>query len=221
MADRKRLGERIKALRCAKGWSQAHLAQVCDVDARTIRRIERGRNTPSLETFQALASALDVAVSDLQSLLKKGEPHNSNVTVIPIPDGRAFFGVLVGSHAGGANADDTTDEQEADLVRELLGAMEYAEIWDEVDAATRYDEERRVSGIIRRLEERNWGVCATRRVGTLVLPSPPADPDKRDVPGWVTVMLRVAKIEPALVEAFHTAMAEARGSTSPDTGTVH
>jgi putative transcriptional regulator len=172
MADGNCLGTRIRELRSAKGWSQAHLARICGVDSRTIRRIECGANVPSLETFQALAGAFDMEVSDLQALLENGERPKSNVTIIPIPDGRAFFAVLAGSHAGGVDADDTTEEDDAALIRELVGAIECAEIWDEIDPATRYDEERRVSAIIRQLQERHWGVCATRRVATLVLPPP-------------------------------------------------
>jgi hypothetical protein len=47
---------------------------------------------------------------------------------------------------------------------------------------------------------------------------PPAEPDKREIPGWVTVILRIAKIDPALLEAFNDAMAEARAATSSSDG---
>jgi transcriptional regulator with XRE-family HTH domain len=58
--------ERVKALREAKCWSQAHLAQAADLNIRTVQRIEAGEPC-SPETMLSLAAALDVNVGDLSA----------------------------------------------------------------------------------------------------------------------------------------------------------
>ncbi|PPJ44205.1 XRE family transcriptional regulator [Pseudoxanthomonas sp. KAs_5_3] len=55
---------RIRTLREQRAWSQEHLATVAGLSTRTLQRIESGAGA-SHDTCLALASALDVAVSDL------------------------------------------------------------------------------------------------------------------------------------------------------------
>jgi transcriptional regulator with XRE-family HTH domain len=57
-------GETIKALREAKAWSQAHLAEAAGVSLRTVQRME-AEGTASAETRLAVAAALDVPVEAL------------------------------------------------------------------------------------------------------------------------------------------------------------
>lgn len=57
-------GDKVKALREAKCWSQAHLAQAADLNIRTVQRIEAGEPCAP-ETMLSLAAALDVSVSEL------------------------------------------------------------------------------------------------------------------------------------------------------------
>jgi transcriptional regulator with XRE-family HTH domain len=57
-------GEKVKSLREARCWSQAHLAQAACVNIRTIQRIEAGEAC-SHETMLAIAGALDVGVGAL------------------------------------------------------------------------------------------------------------------------------------------------------------
>jgi putative transcriptional regulator len=45
----------IRDLRAARGWSQAHLAELLDVSRQTIIAIEKGRYDPSLPLAFALA----------------------------------------------------------------------------------------------------------------------------------------------------------------------
>ncbi|RUO35482.1 hypothetical protein CWE13_11165 [Aliidiomarina shirensis] len=56
--------EKVKYLRQQLGWSQEQLALVSGVSARTIQRIEKSGEC-SLESKMALASALNVSVSEL------------------------------------------------------------------------------------------------------------------------------------------------------------
>lgn len=58
----------LKTLRRSRGWSQADLAQICDLSERTIQRIESGR-TASLEAVKALAASFDMTAEEIQAHL--------------------------------------------------------------------------------------------------------------------------------------------------------
>lgn len=66
MNDIKRiLGKRIKELRTAKKLKQAELAEIVDIDPRSISKIESGYHFPKDEHLEKLAFALDVELKDL------------------------------------------------------------------------------------------------------------------------------------------------------------
>lgn len=58
--------EKIKALRDARAWSQAHLAEAASLSLRTVQRVE-AEGTASAETRLALAAALGVSVDELNA----------------------------------------------------------------------------------------------------------------------------------------------------------
>ena len=57
-------GERVRALREQKSWSQEHLAEASGLSVRTVQRVEV-EGIASAETRLALAAALDVPVAEL------------------------------------------------------------------------------------------------------------------------------------------------------------
>jgi transcriptional regulator with XRE-family HTH domain len=59
------LGLRIKELRKLRGLSQEQLADIVDLDPKYVSFIECGRNAPSLETMESIATALGVEIKDL------------------------------------------------------------------------------------------------------------------------------------------------------------
>ncbi|MBC7662860.1 MAG: helix-turn-helix transcriptional regulator, partial [Caulobacter sp.] len=59
-------GEKIKALREARAWSQAHLAEAASLSLRTVQRVE-AEGTASAETRLALAATLGVSVDELNA----------------------------------------------------------------------------------------------------------------------------------------------------------
>lgn len=59
------LGERIKALRKEKGWSQGELAEKVGTDGRQISRYENGHITPSADVLVKLAEVFDVSIDSL------------------------------------------------------------------------------------------------------------------------------------------------------------
>jgi len=69
----------IKETRINRGWTQAQLAELCDVNVRTIQRVESD-GAASLETTMALAAAYDIEIKDLFANLGM-EKKNSNKTL--------------------------------------------------------------------------------------------------------------------------------------------
>jgi transcriptional regulator with XRE-family HTH domain len=61
----KKLGNRIVAIRNAKGIRQKELSDLLDMDDGSLRRIESGRTNPTTITLLSLAKALDVEMSEL------------------------------------------------------------------------------------------------------------------------------------------------------------
>jgi transcriptional regulator with XRE-family HTH domain len=59
------LGERIRDLRKAHGYSQEMLAELADIHENHVRRIERGSANPTYLVFLRLAPALKVSPVDL------------------------------------------------------------------------------------------------------------------------------------------------------------
>ncbi len=58
-------GEVLRELRLRKGLSQEALADACDRHRTYISLLERGRNSPSLDTIFELAEALETRPSEL------------------------------------------------------------------------------------------------------------------------------------------------------------
>ncbi|MCL2635311.1 MAG: helix-turn-helix domain-containing protein [Betaproteobacteria bacterium] len=59
------LGARIAALRQTRQWTQAHLAELVEVDTETISRFERGMTLPSLITLERISRSMQVGMGDL------------------------------------------------------------------------------------------------------------------------------------------------------------
>ena len=59
------LGERLKAIRKTKGYSQEALAEESKVSLKTIQRIENAKNDPTGDTIQRISSALNISPDEL------------------------------------------------------------------------------------------------------------------------------------------------------------
>lgn len=62
---RRLLGEAVRAKRKEAGFSQEKLAEKADLSTVFISRIERGKESPSLDNLVKIAKALTVRVQDL------------------------------------------------------------------------------------------------------------------------------------------------------------
>lgn len=68
MTNLKRLGEKIKRLRKEQGLTQEKLAELANVDPKTIIQIENARRkNPTLETISKIAKALKTTSTELLS----------------------------------------------------------------------------------------------------------------------------------------------------------
>ena len=65
------VGQRIKALRVAKGWSQADLARACHKDRQAIEKLEKGTVNPTVYTIYEIAVALEVSLDVFFQLVEK------------------------------------------------------------------------------------------------------------------------------------------------------
>ena len=72
---RTRLGERVRALRQVRGWTQEDLGERSALSYKFIGQIERGHGNPSIDTLQRLSAALEVDITELfgrNAVLKEG-----------------------------------------------------------------------------------------------------------------------------------------------------
>ncbi|HLT36771.1 MAG TPA: helix-turn-helix transcriptional regulator, partial [Enhygromyxa sp.] len=65
MSNGRHFGRHVRSLRRARGMTQEVLAQRSGLSADTIRRLEHGSFSPSLETLRKLCHGLDLMLSTL------------------------------------------------------------------------------------------------------------------------------------------------------------
>lgn len=61
----KKFGLKLKLERTRLNVSQEKLAELSGLNQKTISMIERGKNSPTIETINSIAGALKIAVEDL------------------------------------------------------------------------------------------------------------------------------------------------------------
>jgi transcriptional regulator with XRE-family HTH domain len=70
--DLKQFGTEIKTVRKSKKIIQLQLASLCDIDIRTIQRIEKGEFNPSLRVLISIANAFEMSISNLIKQVEAG-----------------------------------------------------------------------------------------------------------------------------------------------------
>ena len=61
------LGKRIRQLRQMQDMTQEHLAESSNLSVSFLGSVERGAKSPTIETLEKIAAALDVTLSELMS----------------------------------------------------------------------------------------------------------------------------------------------------------
>ena len=69
----KKLGKKIKKSRLSKKLTQQKLADLCEVDIRTIQRIEKGELVPRSHTLKTLAEILELSFEDFMKAAREQE----------------------------------------------------------------------------------------------------------------------------------------------------
>lgn len=59
------IGERLRAYRTQRGWSQEELAERADLHTTYIGQLERGEKNATIESISKVAGALDISLSKL------------------------------------------------------------------------------------------------------------------------------------------------------------
>ena len=77
----KNLGSRIRTYRLKKGISQEELAFKSSLSTTYLGQIERAEKSPTVETLDKVANALDVSIYDLFLFDEKIEDDNNNATL--------------------------------------------------------------------------------------------------------------------------------------------
>jgi transcriptional regulator with XRE-family HTH domain len=88
-------GDIVKQLRSEKAWTQAQLAEICDVNLRTIQRVEN-QGSASVETIMALCVAFEIK---RQVLFKV--PDISEVEPVKRPPIKLYVFIFIGGLALG------------------------------------------------------------------------------------------------------------------------
>lgn len=92
------LGLKITALRKQKGLTQEELVEQCNINVRTLQRIENGEVSPRSYTVKTILSALDY---DYESLNEEKQDSNSKLTPIPPKEQKSIHSSLTTSWIGG------------------------------------------------------------------------------------------------------------------------
>lgn len=65
LSPRIAFGQRLRALRTDRGWSQEELAHRADLDRTYVSGVERGVRNPTLDVITKFARTLDIEIADL------------------------------------------------------------------------------------------------------------------------------------------------------------
>ena len=69
----------VKSLRLTRHWSQEQLAQLSNLNVRTIQRVEKGEGA-GLETLKSLASVFEISMDELKAVIERdNQPRSEDV----------------------------------------------------------------------------------------------------------------------------------------------
>lgn len=85
------LGIKITALRKQKGYTQEELVELCNINVRTLQRIENGEVTPRSYTIKTILSALDY---DYESLQEEERMQPSKIGPLPANEVNSVHSLL-------------------------------------------------------------------------------------------------------------------------------
>lgn len=78
------IGDRIRTLRSAKGWSQEELAHRADLHPSHMGRLERGEENVTLESLEKVTNALGTTLEELFRVLNKDTENRDTAMLFSI-----------------------------------------------------------------------------------------------------------------------------------------
>jgi transcriptional regulator with XRE-family HTH domain len=137
-------GKVIRSLRELRMWSQEQLADIAELSARTVQRVEADQEC-SKETLNRLAKAFGIEPHELLLTIVSldastddgpaASPHDEESVVLErITEGKALLNICRGAHAYLPHHDDLKTEEEAELVGAFLqNVQDYGDIYGDLD----------------------------------------------------------------------------------------
>ncbi len=89
--EQPQLGLKITALRKQKGLTQEELVEQCNINVRTLQRIESGEVSPRTYTIKMILSALDY---DYESLQESRRQSRTEIALIPPKEAKSIHSLL-------------------------------------------------------------------------------------------------------------------------------
>lgn len=78
--DYQKIGQKIRAARLEKGWSQDKLSERCNISLSFMGHIERGTRIMSMDTFVALCNELEISADYiLWDIIRPSDPIILNI----------------------------------------------------------------------------------------------------------------------------------------------
>jgi len=173
------LGKRLRETRERAGLTQEELARRAGCDARTIRRIELGTSPGSLRALAELEQALGIPAGQLVGTEETVNPKPQHPALALIITGQDLMNFLGAADAFKYDIDDADTPETMELVKEILGAFELAEVWSDLSPVQKYDEQVTLSRPLERLRALGWH--ATGVYQTYDYPLPGQEPFRAKV----------------------------------------
>jgi DNA-binding XRE family transcriptional regulator len=163
-------GDKLRALRESRSWSQEKLARITNVSARTIQRIEGGQGCKG-ELLQAIAKVLDVEPDELFATESDGGMAKKTPPIAFIPrmgTGNQLCSVVAGAGMLGQDTETLANEHEVQLVGGFLQEVsDVGEMWNDMEPLLQVEAEYHVTQLLQSLTEAGFFVFAHRTRGHL------------------------------------------------------
>lgn len=166
-----RWGDKIKELRTQRAWTQEQLAQIVQVDVRTIQRVESGK-VASMETLKALASAFDLDVGELMRTQEeaKSAASASYVKFLErVKTGPELLSIVESTHAFNYDHEELASNQ-VEQVAAFFDFLTNVDILPDLPAGESVRAAASLSEQIADLEASGLWVFGLREAGTLSFP---------------------------------------------------
>lgn len=156
----------VKKEREERAWPQRQLADVADVNLRTIQRLEKD-GAASFETLMAVAQAFGIDVKELSPSSKKSETANPPKKIHHLPrlvSGRDFFNIVNGSDHFQVEHDDADDIMAQNAMVGVVNGIKRDIVqWHDADLEGKMKFELLLTKDIKDLENHGFYLFGTKR----------------------------------------------------------